>query len=184
MVSKFFKLLMLLTLVPTSLVFASQPGQENPPVTSYFTSETNVSTLDPAKAEDNLSVNWIENLFLGLTNNNPLNNIDIQPELASSYEITDGGKTWTFKIRTDVPWVRYNPATEEAEIIDYVSASDMEWSIKRACDPRLGSRYSSIIAGVIAGCDVLNSSDPADITDEMVWGDTVKVSAPDEETLV
>lgn len=186
MVSRVFRtvIIVLVALIPTGLVFASQSAQEKEPVTSYFTSETNVSTLDPAKAEDNLSVNWIENLFLGLTNNNPLNNFDIQPELASSFEITDGGKTWTFKIRTDVPWVRYDPATEEAEIIDYVSATDIEWSIKRACDPRLGSRYSSIIAGVIAGCDILNSSDPADITDEVVWGDTVKVSAPDDETLI
>lgn len=185
MVSKLFRLVifvtMLAALIPSGFIFAQQ---EDNPVTSYFTSQTNVSTLDPAKGEDSLSINWIENLFLGLTNNNPLNNFDIQPELASSWEITEGGKTWTFKIRTDVPWVRYNPATEEAEIIDYVNAGDFEWSIKRACDPRLGSRYSSIIAGVIAGCDVVNSSDPADVTDEIVWGDTVKVDAPDDETLI
>ncbi len=168
----------------TTLPSAGSAQQSDNPVTSYFTSETNVSTLDPARGEDNLSINWIENMFLGLTNNNPLNNFDIQPELASSFEIGDGGKLWTFQIRTDVPWVRYTPSTGEAEIIDYVTAGDIEWSIKRACDPRLGSRYSSIIAGVIAGCDVLNSSDPADVTDELVWGDTVKVDAPDDATLI
>jgi oligopeptide transport system substrate-binding protein len=172
-------LVIVAALIPTGLLSA----QTDEPVTSYFTSSTNVSTLDPGRAEDNLSINWIENLFLGLTNNNPLNNFDIQPEIATSWEITEGGLVWTFTLRDDVPWVRYDPATGEAEIIDYVNAGDFEWSIKRACDPRLGSRYGSIIAGVLAGCDAVNSTDPADVTDELVFGDTTQVRAVDDTTL-
>jgi oligopeptide transport system substrate-binding protein len=196
MPGKSFKTLLILllvigTIVPTASLLAvddaipakSTPYQSDNPVTSYFTSSTNVSTLDPARAEDNLSVNWIENLFLGLTNNNPLNNFEIQPELATSWTTTDG-QTWEFKIRTDVPWVRYNPATGEAEVLRNVVAGDIEWSIKRACDPRLGSRYSSIIAGVIKGCDTVNRTDPDKVTDELVFGDTTQVKAPDDGTLI
>ncbi|HLA44974.1 MAG TPA: ABC transporter substrate-binding protein, partial [Aggregatilineales bacterium] len=153
------------------------------PITSYFTSSTNVSTLDPARAEDSLSIQWIENLFLGLTNNNPLNNFEIQPELATSWTTTDG-QNWEFNIRTDVPWVRYNPATGEAEKLRNIVAGDIEWSIKRACDPRLGSRYGSIIAGVIDGCNRVNRTDPDNVTDELVYGDTTQVEAPDDDTLI
>jgi oligopeptide transport system substrate-binding protein len=161
---------------------ADYPHQE-PPVTSYFTSSTNVSSLDPARAEDALSINWIENLFLGLTTNNPLNNFDIQPELASSWTTPDGME-WTFNIRTDVPWVRFNPANGETERLENITAHDIEWSIKRACDPRLGSRYGSIIAGIIRGCDRVHNTDPETVTEELVHGDTIQVIAPDDETLI
>ncbi|MFP4322652.1 MAG: peptide ABC transporter substrate-binding protein [Anaerolineales bacterium] len=188
----FFALIAVTALSPLGMVWADQsaPAPEaiiaqdgGEPVTSYFTSTTNVSTLDPARGEDSLSINWIENLFLGLTNNNPLNNFEIQPELATSWT-TEDGQRWVFNIRTDVPWVRYDPATGESEILGNVTATDIEWSIKRACDPRLGSRYSSIIAGVIAGCDIINRSDSDSLTDEDIFGDTVQVSAPDEATLI
>lgn len=180
----------IMTIAPMSLGLA-QDSSDNP-VTSYFTSSTNVSTLDPARGEDSLSINWIENLFLGLTNNNPNDNTNIQPELATSWTVEEGGQRWVFNLRTDVPWVRYNPATGEAEQVidpetgevDYVNAEDFVWSIKRACDPRLGSRYSAIIAGIIAGCDRVNSSDPETITSEFIFGDTVQVFAPDEQTLI
>jgi oligopeptide transport system substrate-binding protein len=158
----------------------AQGGDE--PITSYFTNPVNVSTLDPARAEDNLSVNWIENLFLGLSNNNPLNNFQIQPELATSFATTDG-KTWEFTLRTDVPWVRYNPRTGETERLRNVVASDFEWAIKRACDPRLGSRYSAIIAGVIEGCNRVYGTAPQDLSDEVVFGDTIRVKAEGDDKL-
>lgn len=185
-------ILILALITPTSLIWANSntPNQtgdpqqgDDDPITTYFTSSTNVSSLDPARGEDSLSINWIENLFLGLTNNNPLNNFDIQPELATSWTTADG-KVWEFKIRTDVPWVRYNPANGETEKLRNITVDDFVWSIKRACDPRLGSRYGSIIAGVIAGCDRVNSTEPSSVTDELVFGDTTKVYATDEETLV
>jgi oligopeptide transport system substrate-binding protein len=174
-------LLLLTAMLITPLAVAQE---DTPPVTSYFTNSTNVSTLDPARGEDALSINWIENLFLGLTNNNPLNNFEIQPELATSWKIEDEGRRWIFTIRTDVPWVRHNPETGETEQLRNIVAEDFEWSIKRACDPRLGSRYSAIIAGVIAGCDQVNRSDVSTVTDELVFGDTVQVEAVDDATLV
>ncbi|NJL94732.1 MAG: hypothetical protein HC915_13945 [Anaerolineae bacterium] len=173
MPGKFWKVPLLaafvLLLLPGGWLAASDEGQptvapspyQNPdnPVTSYFTSATNVSSLDPARAEDSLSINWIENLFLGLTNNNPLNNYEIQPELATSWETPDA-RVWTFNLRTDVPWVRYNPQTGETERLRNVVAGDFVYGIKRACDPRLGSRYSSIISGVIEGCDRIKQRGP------------------------
>src|SRR5687768_7933293 len=111
-----FILLLIAAVLPISFIQAVEQ-EDNPnirspyqegrePVTTYFTSSTNLSTLDPARAEDELSVTWIENLFLGLTNNNPLNNFEIMPELATSWTTNDA-QHWTFTIRTDVPWVRY-----------------------------------------------------------------------------
>src|SRR5574341_959409 len=98
MFQRLIKVLLLITvitaLLPGGFILAARDDdpnsaypyqQGNIPITTYFTSSTNVSTLDPARGEDVLSINWIENLFLGLTNNNPLNSYEILPELATSW---------------------------------------------------------------------------------------------------
>ena len=49
----------------------------------------------------------------------------------------------------------------------FVTANDFVYGIKRACDPNIGSYYSSVIAPQIKGCsDVLFAEDPAAIPDE------------------
>lgn len=142
-----------------------------------------ISTLDPQIATDTVSITPIENLFLGLTDYDPITS-SVNPEMATSWEVSEDGTVWTFTLRDDVNWMQYDPATGEAAVLRPVVAGDFVYGIKRACDRRLGSIYGPIAAGVIAGCDVVNFTPPEEITDELVFGDTTQVSAPDDTTLV
>jgi oligopeptide transport system substrate-binding protein len=155
--------------------------------TGYST--TDIPTLDPQIGEDVVSINYIENLFVHLTNYD-LVTADIVPEAATSWTVSDDGLTYTFTIRTDIPWVKHNPETGEVKQevnADgdplFVTADDFVYGIKRACDPNLASYYSTVIAPVIKGCsEVLNAEDPENIPQADI--DAIGVSAPDPETLV
>lgn len=158
-------------------------------VTNTGYSTTEIPTLDPQLGEDVVSIDYIENLFVHLTNYD-LITADIVPEAATSWEISDDGLTYTFTIRTDIPWVNHNPETGEVkQEVDadgnprFVTAYDFVYGIKRACDPNLGTYYGGIIAGVIKGCsETFNHEDPENIDPAMF--DAIGVSATDDETLI
>jgi len=159
------------------------------PVTLRSYSTTDIPSLDPQIAEDVVSINAIETLFVHLTNYD-LETAEIVPETATSWDISEDGLTYTFHLRTDIPWVKHNPVTAETtqEVDDegnprFVTANDFVYGIKRACDPNLGSYYSSVIAPLIVGCEeVLNAEDPDNIPPELT--DAIGVEAPDEGTLI
>lgn len=158
-------------------------------VTFYGYSTTELPTIDPQLGEDTVSIGYIENLFVHLTNYD-LDTADIVPEAATSWTVSDDGLTYTFTIRTDIPWVNYSPETGEVtQEVDengdarFVTAYDFEYGMKRACDPNTGSYYSSIIAPNIVGCeDVLYYEDAENVPAELF--DAIGVTAVDEETLV
>ncbi|MEJ2746988.1 MAG: ABC transporter substrate-binding protein, partial [Anaerolineae bacterium] len=163
---------------------AEEPAMTEP-VTFYGFDTSDIPTLDPQIGEDVTSINYVENLFVNLTNVD-LETTEIVPEAATSWETSDDGLVYTFHLRTDIPWVYHNPVTgETTQEVDadgnarFVTANDFVYGIKRACDPNTGGYYSSVIAPLIVGCsDVLNAEDPTNIPQEM-W-DAVGVSAPDE----
>ncbi len=153
-------------------------------------STTDIPTLDPQVGEDVVSINYIENLFVHLTNYDLFTN-EIVPETATDWTVSDDGLVYTFNLRTDIPWVNYNPVTGETlqEVDDegnprFVTANDFEYGIKRACDPNIGSYYSTVIAPLIVGCqDVLNAEDPSDEEAVAALKDGVGVVALDDATL-
>jgi oligopeptide transport system substrate-binding protein len=159
------------------------------PVTRYGASTTDIPTLDPQLGEDVVSIDYIENLFVHLTNYDAIT-AEIVPEAATSWEISEDGLTYTFTIRNDIPWVYHNPVTDETtQEVDeegnprFVTAYDFEYGIKRACDPNLAAYYSSVIAPNIVGCeDVLYYEDPENVPQEMV--DAIGATAVDDSTLV
>ena len=152
-------------------------------------STTEIPTLDPQLGEDSVSIAYIENIFVHLTNYD-LVTADIVPEAATAWTVSDDGLVYTFTIRTDIPWVNHNPETGEVKQevnADgdplFVTANDFVYGIKRACNPNTGSYYSGIIATAIKGCEeVYQVEDPENIPQELI--DAIGVSAPDAETLV
>ena len=159
------------------------------PVTLYGYDTSDIPEIDPQIAEDTTSINAIENIFVALTNYD-LETTEIVPEAATSWEISEDGLTYTFVIRTDIPWVKHNPITNEVtQEVDadgnprFVTANDFVYGIKRACDPNTGGYYSSVVAPLILGCaDVFNAEDPSAVPQELV--DAIGVTAPDPGTLV
>ncbi|NDJ85877.1 MAG: peptide ABC transporter substrate-binding protein [Chloroflexi bacterium] len=172
-----------LTLASTNHTVIVAQYRQDVPVTLDAASANEISTLDPSLASDTVSISVIENLFLGLTNMDPATN-QILPELATAWEVDTSGTRWTFTLRDDVYWLRYDPATQEADRIRPVNAGDVVYGIKRSCDPRLGGYYGTILAKVIAGCDAINQTPRADVTDSLVYGDTVQAIAPNDTTVI
>ena len=174
------------TQIPSPMPSPATPSE---PVTlhDYVTGE--ITTLDPQLAYQILSVNYIENLFVNLTNRDPAT-LELVPEAAESWQFSDDGLIYTFTLRTDIPWVRHDPQTGETEqVLDEggkprtVTAHDFAYGIKRACDPGLGSYYSAVVAPLIKGCQaVLFTDDPAKISQELF--DAIGVRAPADDTLV
>ena len=60
----------------------------------------NVTSLDPAFARNPQNIWPVNQLFNGLVQLD--NQLKIQPEIASNWEISEDGMTYTFKLREDV----------------------------------------------------------------------------------
>jgi len=167
----------------------SSPAAPAEPVTldNYSTSE--IPTLDPQLAYDVGSIDYVENLFVNLTSLDPEGR-ELLPEAATAWQGSDDGLVYTFKLRTDIPWVQHDVETGETrQELDeggnprFVTAHDFVYAIKRACDPNVGSYYSSVVAPVIKGCEaVLYFEDPAAVPAELV--EAIGVSAPADDALV
>lgn len=173
-------------------------GEDADVVTYRRYETTDIPEMDPQILTDAVSNIFVENLFVMLTNYDAVTS-EIVPEAATDWEVSDDGLTYTFNLRTDIPWVYHNPVTGETtqamrpildeegnvteEVPAFVTANDFVNSWRRACDPNIGSYYSGVIAPVIAGCsEVLNAEDPAAVTPEMF--EAIGVAAPDESTFV
>lgn len=165
----------------SEVTFLAQYRQDVP-VEVSLAAASEISSLDPGIASDDVSLDPIENLFLRLADLDPVTN-EVRPELARDWEVSDDGRVWTFHLRDDVNWMQYVPATGNAETIRPVIADDFVYGIKRACDPRLGGYYSAVIASVIEGCDEVNETAVEQVTDELVFGDTIEIVAIDDTTL-
>ncbi len=153
-----------------ALTAVPSPSASQEPVTFDGYRTTEISTLDPQLADDAGSIDFVENLFVSLTSRDP-ESLEFVPEAATSWQVSDDGLVYTFELRPDIPWVRHDPDTGDTEqVLDeagnprFVTAHDFAYAIKRACDPNLGSYYSSVVAPLIKGCEaVLYADVPAHV---------------------
>ncbi len=93
-----------------------------------------VPTLDPGLAQDAVSIEVIEQLFLGLTDYDP-KTYEVVPELAQSWSTSEDGTVYTFILREDVTWSDGKPVT----------AQDIEYALKRNIAPETGSPYAYML---------------------------------------
>ncbi|MEI2688659.1 MAG: peptide ABC transporter substrate-binding protein [Anaerolineae bacterium] len=123
-------------------------------------------TFDPGLATDSGSLAVINPLFFGLTELDPETQ-EPMPALATDWSVSEDSKTWTFTLRQDVPWVRYDQAEgkvaevkEENGNVRMVTAHDVVFGIQRACDACTASPYAYVLY-IIAGCEAANTADVA-----------------------
>ncbi len=133
---------MIFTLVVGMLAF----GQVK---TLYWNLGTEPPTLDPNIATDTTSVQIDQALFLGLTDFDD-NTMEVVPELATHWEASEDGLTWTFYMRDDVYWTNGRKVT----------AHDVEYSVKRTLDPATGSSYAYVL-WIIKGAEAFNDNQGA-----------------------
>ena len=118
---------LVVSLVPAGFAFADDASltltaqyRQDVPVTLDLSSGSEISSLDPAILSDAVSIVPVENLFLGLTDYDPITSA-VVPELASSWEVSEDGTTWTFTLRDDVMWMQYDPASGTANLPSVLS---------------------------------------------------------------
>lgn len=105
------------------------------------------------------------------------------PDLASSWDISDDGKTHTFHLKDDV----FFSGSLERKIV----ADDFVYGIKRFCDPNKQvaaiNYFNLVITGFVDYCKEFASVPTGDLAATKAFIDTHEiagVSAPDDRTLV
>jgi ABC-type oligopeptide transport system substrate-binding subunit len=147
------------------------PAQEKPStvenVVLDLSLEGTLPDLDPHVAGRQSQLDLVENLFIGLTNHNPATNT-IEPELAESWEVGPDGRTWTFKLRDDVNWVRAGnrlPGDEgpwPVEAVRPVVADDVVFAIQRLCGRQVENAVTYTLF-LIEGCErVFTTPEPTE----------------------
>ncbi len=100
-----------------------------------YNEAANISTLDPAFAKD-LRTIWATNqLFNGLVQLDA--QLEVQPDIAQSWELSNEGMTYTFYLRSDVKFHEHTlfGAGKTRKVV----ASDFVYSFQRLLDPKVAS---------------------------------------------
>jgi oligopeptide transport system substrate-binding protein len=123
----------------------SPNGTTIPPLTTAPASSTVLNleatepyTLDPALAADSGSVLFVSQIFSGLIKTG---NTGVLPDIATSWDISQDGKTYTFHLRNDVAFQNGHRLT----------AADFKYSWERACTPSVGSTTAATYLSDISG---------------------------------
>lgn len=97
--------------------------------------------------------------------NKDMENLEIVPGVAESWDVSEDGQTYTFHLRDDARWSNGDPVTAE----------DFVWSWKRALLPALGNQYAYSLH-VLENAEAFNRGEIEDFSE-------VGVEALDEHTL-
>ena len=137
-------------------------------IRAHFEVSTDVPTLDPSVAQDNSSVTTVEQTFVGLVRLDEVTN-EPRPGLAAKWDISPDGKVYTFTLRSDVPWVKYDGIKKQVVKVQtcpdkdkqtrdrLVVAKDFEYGILRALRPATASPYGYLLGAIIENADLFNS---------------------------
>lgn len=141
----------LILILSLSLIMGFGLAAHSEPVTLYWNLGGEPPTLDPALGTDTTSILVLEQLFLGLTDFND-ETMEVVPELATSWEVSEDGLVWAFHMRKDVYWTDGKPVT----------AHDIEYGVKRTCDPATASDYAYVLY-IIKGAKEVNTGEITDL---------------------
>lgn len=100
-----------------------------------YNESAGITSLDPVFARTTSNIWAVNQLFNGLVQID--SKLIIQPCIAKSWVITDGGLTYTFHLRHDVYF--HNDAAFTGGKGRKVNANDFEYSFKRLLDPKIAS---------------------------------------------
>ena len=123
-------------------------------------------TLDWSRSTDSTSYTILINIMDGLTKFG--DDFKPVPALAQSWQISDDGKTYTFKLREGIKWTDGKP----------LRSKDFEYSWKRLLDPKTAADYAYFLYDV-AGAEEFNIgkiTDPGSIGIKSIDDSTLEVT--------
>jgi oligopeptide transport system substrate-binding protein len=131
--------------------------------------DTGPITLDPAISADMSSHTYVMQIFSGLVRLDQ--ELNIEPDIAESWETSPDGKTYTFHLRQGV---KFHSGKE-------VKAADFKYSWERACDPATGSATAATYLGDIVGAKDMLAGKTGELSGVKVLDDytlQVTIDAP------
>jgi peptide/nickel transport system substrate-binding protein/oligopeptide transport system substrate-binding protein len=153
-------LALMLSALPASAEEAKQGGAMT------MTYKDDASTLDPAIGYDWQNWSMIKSLFDGLMDYEP-GTTNLKPDLAESFDISEDGKIFTFKLRSGV---KFHNGRE-------MTAEDVKYSIERATNPKTQGPgagffhsikgYDAVVGGTAETLEGITVVDPRTIKFEL-----------------
>lgn len=110
-------------------------------------------TLDPACATDIESASYIYEIFSGLVGYD--NNLELIPDIAQDWEVSDDGTVYTFNLRTNV---LFHDGSRR------VTADDFKYSMERALDPDTASLVADVYLDDIVGVEEFIAGETPDVS--------------------
>lgn len=121
------------------------------------------TVLDPAKASDLPSLNVSHELYAGLTR---FSETGVEPDLAESWDVGEGGLVWTFHLRKGIQWSDDTPIT----------AADFKRSWLRALAPSTNAPYAGPELGIVRGARHLHATGNGSIGVQLLDDRTLRVT--------
>lgn len=150
----------LMALMPLSASAQDTPAKGGDIVVTY---KDDITTLDPAIGYDWVNWSMIKSLYSRLMDYEP-GTANLVPSLAESFDVSEDGLTYTFKLR---PGVKFSNGRA-------VVASDVKYSIERAVNPKTQGPGAGFF-GAITGFDAVSGG-----TSETLSG----IETPDDQTVI
>ena len=108
---------------------SSKTASSNDGISIFINTGPEPNTIDPSINVTSDAVFYLIHTFEGLVEKDF--NGKLSPAVAESWEISEDGLTYTFKLRTNAKWTDGKPVT----------ANDFVYSWQRVVDPATGSQY-------------------------------------------
>lgn len=153
-------------IVVSPVTYAEMPKSGGDITVTY---QNDVATLDPAIGYDWQNWSMIKSIFDGLMDYEP-GTTDLMLDLAESYEISNDGKTYTFKLREGVMFHNGRQMV----------ADDVKYSLERTVNPQTKSPGAGFFAPIV-GFDAVSSGTSTDLSGVTVIDDytvSIELTAP------
>jgi oligopeptide transport system substrate-binding protein len=144
---------------------STQPAPASQQIFRFPLPVADIATFDPALTSDLYSAQAIDMVFTGLVSLN--DQLQIQPQLASSWSTSSDGLTWTFHLK---PNLKFSDGTA-------LTSSDVVYSINRAVEPATNSTVGPYYLALLKDINLLSSGKI-----KTLIGDSLL--APDPSTVV
>jgi oligopeptide transport system substrate-binding protein len=186
---RYLQLAVVVALIAAAAISALSPvrAAEGKKLILSVTGKGDIPTLDPALVEDTASA-WVTNhTHYSLIRGLETDLTKILPGMAEKWEISPDGITYTFHIRQNVPWVKWD-GKQVVEVKDdsgktlNVTAKDFEYGLKRTLDPTTASNYAYVFTDLIKGGVAYNGSKATGAELDKLR-DAFGVKAKDDSTL-
>jgi peptide/nickel transport system substrate-binding protein len=139
---------MVSALLPAAVSGANLAKQQNLKIAF---DAADAKSLDPHRATTTVDRSTVDPIFNGLVRYPPGNQVDVEPDLAESWDVSSDLKTWTFHLRKGVYFHPFPGAANGYEL----TSEDVVYSLNRAANPDHSS-YAGEYAGI--GVKALDAS--------------------------